>query len=152
MTLRIYTDGAFSAQDGAVGGWAWALSDTHWAAGWERDTTNNRMELTAILQAMLRFHRVNEHLVIVSDSQYCIHAFNEGWLTKWVHNGWRSSSGKPVQNRDLWERLLNGLLIRKREFREQGVDFEWVKGHNGDPMNELADRLAVEQRRKAVFL
>lgn len=147
MVLRIYTDGAFSAADGSVGGWAWALSETHYASGGEVSTTNNRMELTAILQAMIRFHTVNENLVIVSDSQYCIHAFNLGWLAAWQRNGWRASSGKPVSNKDLWLRMISGLSLRRDRFGEDAIKFEWVKGHSGDPMNDFVDRLAVTERK-----
>src|SRR5687767_11467475 len=99
-------------------------------------TTNQRMEIQAALEAL----RVLEGKVcVVSDSTYVVHCFRDRWWEGWLKRGWTNSAKKPVANRDLWEPLI-GL------YREdpQRLRFRWVKGHSGDPMNDLVDRLAVE--------
>ena len=135
--LRIYTDGACSGNPGP-GGWAWASSADHHASGGEPDTTNNRMELTAVLRAI---EDNSGSLVVVMDSTYVKNGL-ESWSKGWVRNGWKTKAGEPVKNRDLWEELLAVLADRPRG----EVSFEWVKGHSGDLMNELVDGLAVVQR------
>ena len=135
--LRVYTDGACSGNPGP-GGWAWASSADHHASGGEADTTNNRMELTAVLRA------IQENpgpLVVVMDSTY-VKSGLESWSKGWVRNGWRTKAGEPVKNRDIWQDLL--AVIAERPTGE--VRFEWVKGHSGDVMNDLVDGLAVIQR------
>jgi ribonuclease HI len=135
--LRIYTDGACSGNPGP-GGWAWASSSDHQDSGGEADTTNNRMELTAVLRAI----EANPGpLTVVMDSTYVKNGL-ESWSKGWVRNGWRTKSGDPVKNRDLWQELL--ATVDARPAGE--VDFEWVKGHSGDAMNDLVDQLAVLQR------
>jgi len=135
--LRIYTDGACSGNPGP-GGWAWASSADHHASGGEPDTTNNRMELTAVLRAI---EDNSGSLVVVMDSTYVKNGL-ESWSKGWVRNGWKTKAGESVKNRDLWEELLAVLADRPRG----EVSFEWVKGHSGDLMNELVDGLAVVQR------
>lgn len=135
--MRIYTDGACSGNPGP-GGWAWASSADHHASGGEPDTTNNRMELTAVLRAI---EDNSGSLVVVMDSTYVKNGL-ESWSKGWVRNGWKTKAGEPVKNRDLWEELLAVLADRPRG----EVSFEWVKGHSGDLMNELVDGLAVVQR------
>ncbi len=134
--LRVFTDGACSGNPGP-GGWAWASSPAHHASGGEFETTNNRMELTAVLRAL----EANPGpLVVVMDSTYVKDGL-EKWHKGWVRNGWRTKAGQPVKNRELWEPLVELSQARAAE-----VSFEWVKGHSGDAMNDLVDLLAVEQR------
>lgn len=134
--LRVFTDGACSGNPGP-GGWAWASSPTHFGSGGEPDTTNNRMELTAVLQAL----EANPGpLVVVMDSTYVKDGL-ESWHKGWERNGWKTKAGQPVKNREIWEPLVALAKARAHEVR-----FEWVKGHSGDAMNDLVDLLAVEQR------
>lgn len=129
----VYTDGACSGNPGP-GGWAWVSDDGPWAAGFEPDTTNQRMELTAVIRACERFAGP---LLIVSDSTYVVNCWRDGWWRGWLKRDWRNSKREPVANRDLWERLVPHFAER------EDLRLEWVKGHSGDHLNELADRLAV---------
>ena len=134
--LRVFTDGACSGNPGPRG-WAWASSPTHFESGGEPDTTNNRMELTAVLRAL----EANPGpLVVVMDSTYVKDGL-ESWHKGWERNGWKTKAGQPVKNREIWEPLVALAKARAHEVR-----FEWVKGHSGDVMNDLVDLLAVEQR------
>ncbi|WP_334145081.1 SLOG family protein [Rhabdothermincola sp.] len=134
MSTVVYTDGACSGNPGP-GGWAWAVPAGPYASGAEPRTTNQRMEITAALEAV----RANPgRLEVVSDSTYVVNCFRDRWWEGWLERGWKNSQRKPVANRDLWEPLVE--LVRARG----DVTFRWVKGHGGDPMNELVDRLAVE--------
>jgi ribonuclease HI len=134
MTTVAYTDGACSGNPGP-GGWAWAVPGGPFAAGADPATTNQRMEITAALEAV----RANPGpLEVVSDSTYVVNCFRDRWWEGWLRRGWVNSRREPVANRDLWEPLVT--LVRERG----DVTFRWVKGHGGDPMNELVDRLAVE--------
>lgn len=145
-TVVVYTDGACSGNPGP-GGWAWAVAPDgeERGSGGEARTTNQRMELTAAIEAV----RVNgpiargetKRLVIVSDSTYVVHCFRDRWWVKWKANGWRNSKREPVANSDLWDQLIELYLAFPEDERP---DFQWVKGHSGDPMNDLVDRLAVE--------
>jgi ribonuclease HI len=135
--LRIYTDGACSTNTGK-GGWAWAVQgeSTRFNSGHVSETTNQRMELTAALEAVLSNPG---ELTIVSDSAYVVNCFRDFWYVKWLQNDWHKSSNpksKLIMNRDLWEPLIEVATSRK-------IRVEWVKGHSGDPMNDLVDRLAV---------
>lgn len=141
--IEIYTDGACSPNPG-VGGWAAILissdHDDHERelTGAESETTNNRMEMTAAIQALNALNkpcRVRLH----TDSAYLRNAFTQRWLDKWQRNNWRTASKKPVANEDLWRALLEAEAPHK-------VEWLWVKGHAEDPMNERADELAVEAR------
>lgn len=126
----VYTDGAASP-DGR-GGWAWT-DGLIGASGSARRTTNQRMELRAVLEAV----RSHDHTITVcSDSAYVINCFEQKWYLTWRQNGWKNSAGKPVSNADVWRKLIPLALARKTTFRK-------VKGHSGDRLNELADRLAV---------
>jgi len=134
----VYTDGACSGNPGP-GGWAWAiapLGDRNESGG-ETSTTNQRMELTAVLQALRTLGVEPGMIEIVSDSQYVVKCFNESWWEGWLRRGWKNSQRQPVANRDLWEPLI--ALVRERG----DITFRWVRGHNGDPMNDLVDALAV---------
>lgn len=134
MSRVIYTDGACSGNPGP-GGWAWAVKGGAFASGCATHTTNQRMEVVAAYEAL----RENSGAVeIVSDSNYVVKCFNDGWWKGWLAKGWRNSKKEPVANRDLWEPFIE--LVRARG----DVRFRWVKGHGGDPMNDLVDRLAVE--------
>jgi ribonuclease HI len=129
-----YTDGACSGNPGP-GGWAWAVPGGRYASGAAADTTNQRMEITAALEAV---RAIEGRLEIVSDSTYVVNCFRDRWHEGWVKRGWKNSKKEPVANRDLWEPLIELVLTRG------DVAFSWVKGHSGDPMNDLVDRLAVE--------
>lgn len=131
-----YTDGA-SSPDGS-GGWAWAVSEKQKDSGAAFETTNQRMEIHAAIEAVECF--ANIPLTIVSDSKYVVDCMNQRWYTKWRKNGWKNSQKEPVSNQDLWERLLKAVEPHP------DVKFEWVKGHSGDPLNDLADRLAVRAK------
>lgn len=139
--VDLFTDGACSGNPGP-GGWGVILrfggTDKELAGG-EKDTTNNRMELTAVirgLEALTKPCRVTVH----TDSRYIVDAFEKGWLENWIARGWRRSAtkgqGKPVLNVDLWQRLLELLETHQAEFK-------WIRGHTGHPENERADRLAT---------
>jgi ribonuclease HI len=129
----IYTDGACSGNPGP-GGWAWAIPGGAWAAGHDPATTNQRMELQAALAAL---QAVSGPVEIVSDSTYVVHCFRDHWYEGWKKRGWKNSQRQPVANRDLWEPLVDEVLARG------DVSFRWVKGHSGDPQNDLVDGLAV---------
>jgi ribonuclease HI len=106
--------------------------------GGEAHTTNQRMEIMAVLEAL----RSNPgQVTIVSDSTYVVNCFNKKWWRGWRNNGWLNAARKPVANKDLWEHLIELYLERGGEAT---IKFEWVKGHSGDFMNDLVDRLAVE--------
>ncbi len=136
-TTEVWTDGACSGNPGP-GGWAWAVPDGRQASGAAAVTTNQRMEIQAALEAV---RALPGPLVIVSDSTYVVNCFRDGWWRGWLARGWTNSAKKPVANRDLWEPLVQ--LVQERG----DVTFRWVKGHSGDVMNDLVDRLAVEQAR-----
>jgi len=129
----VYTDGACSGNPGP-GGWAWAVQGGAFASGALPHTTNQRMEITAALEAL---KALDGALEIVSDSTYVVNCFLQRWHVGWLRNGWKNSQKKPVANRDLWEPFIALAL-------ERGAAFRWVKGHGTDRMNQLVDELAVE--------
>ncbi len=137
--VEIYTDGACSGNPGP-GGWAAVLmhgDKKKEISGGAEQTTNQRMEMKAAVEALkaLKYScRVN----LYSDSAYLVNAFNQGWLNKWLKNGWQTSQKKPVENRDLWEELLS--LADKHE-----VKFIKVKGHSDNKYNNRCDKLAREE-------
>lgn len=132
--LYLYTDGGCWPNPGGVGGWAWVLVRSEKAlarsSGWEWDTTNNRMELTAALRG-LRAVPTETELVVVSDSQYVVHG-----ATRW-RPSWERKKFKGVKNLDLWRQIFEQADLRR-------ADWKWVKGHNGHYWNEMCDRLASE--------
>jgi ribonuclease HI len=141
--LEIYTDGACSGNPGP-GGWAWAVAPDGrpQASGGEPSTTNQRMEIYAVLDALRTRAALGDGdaraaVEIVSDSTYVVNCFRDGWWRRWERNGWRNSKRQPVANSDLWKPLIE--LVQAGD-----VTFRWVKGHSGDPLNDLVDRLAVE--------
>ena len=133
----VYTDGACSGNPGP-GGWAALIRNAgaeRVLTGGEARTTNNRMELTAVLEALLALPP-GADVVVYSDSAYVVNAFRQGWLRRWVESGWRKADGGPVENRDLWAAILE-------ETARRTVRFEKVRGHAGVPENVRVDRLAV---------
>jgi ribonuclease HI len=133
----VYTDGACSGNPGP-GGWAWAVPDGPYASGADPHTTNQRMEITAVLEAVTTLSAAPGPIEVVSDSTYVVNCFRDKWYVKWQKRGWVNSQRKPVANRDLWEPLVE-LVVGRGD-----VTFRWVKGHGDDAMNDLVDRLAVE--------
>ena len=133
--VELYTDGACKGNPGP-GGWGALLrfqEAERELYGGEPDTTNNRMELTAVIEGLEALKRPCG-VRIVTDSQYVKQGITQ-WIARWRRNGWRTASKQPVKNRDLWERL-DAALQRHR------VEWEWVRGHAGHPENERADQLA----------
>ena len=138
--VQVFTDGACSGNPGP-GGWGAVLRYNgveKELSGGERETTNNRMELCAVIFALEALKEPCE-VELYSDSQYVCNALKLGWAKKWRSQGWMRNKKEKAQNPDLWERLLN-LCDRHQ------LEINWVKGHAGHPENERCDRLAVEQR------
>jgi ribonuclease HI len=137
-SVTIYTDGACSGNPGP-GGYGIILTDEagrrkELSGGFKR-TTNNRMELRAVIVGLEALKRPSK-VRVVTDSQYVAKAIKEGWLKGWVARGWRKADKKPVLNVDLWKRLMPLL-------EQHDVTFEWIKGHAGHAENERCDELAV---------
>lgn len=133
--VEIYTDGACRGNPGP-GGWAALLryrDSERIISGAEPATTNNRMELTAAIEALAVLKRPSQ-VSLTTDSQYVRQGVQQ-WMANWKRNGWKTSQKQAVKNRDLWERLDE--LSSKHQ-----VEWHWVKGHSGHPENELADREA----------
>ncbi len=142
--IVIYTDGACKGNPGP-GGWGALLRAADGAekelCGGELETTNNRMEMMAVIEALSALKRPC-HVILFVDSQYVLKGMTE-WLHGWKAKGWRTAAKQPVKNVDLWQRL--DALVYQSEHR---IEWQWVKGHAGDPGNERADALAnrgVEQ-------
>lgn len=136
--VEIYTDGACSGNPG-VGGWCAILrygDKEKIISGGENLTTNNRMELTAIIKALSELKR-SCNVKVYTDSHYLIKGITE-WLPVWIQKNWKNSSKKPVENRDLWEILYK--LTQKHS-----IEWEWVKGHSGHKENELCDTIAKKE-------
>lgn len=137
--VEIYTDGACSGNPGP-GGWGAVLiynGVEKQLSGSEKETTNNRMELSAVITA-LKALKEPCNVTLTTDSKYVCDAINKGWLNSWQKNSWKKADKKPVLNIDLWQELLP-LLDKHR------VEFIWVKGHNGHKYNEICDKLAVAE-------
>lgn len=137
--VEIYTDGACSGNPGK-GGWGAVLvygNKEKEISGAAADTTNNRMELTAVIEAL---NALKEpcNVTLTTDSKYVCDAVNQQWVYSWKKNGWKKADKKPALNVDLWEKLLKLLDIHT-------VTFVWVRGHNGHPYNERCDTLAVNE-------
>ncbi len=144
--VTIYADGACKGNPGAGGWGAWLQAGEveREIFGGEANTTNNRMELRAVIEALATLKRDCD-VIVYTDSSYVQKGISE-WIHGWKRNGWRTSDKKPVKNEDLW-RALDVLAQQHR------VDWRWVKGHSGHPGNERADALAnmgVESLRNAV--
>lgn len=135
--ITIYTDGACSGNPGP-GGWGAVLlygNRIKEISGGEDNTTNQRMELTAVVEALRALKVTGWDVVVHSDSAYIVNAFREDWIGRWQKNGWKNSKKEDVANQDLWKTLL--ALMNKNRVR-----IEKVKGHSGDRWNERCDELA----------
>lgn len=135
--VEIFTDGACSGNPGP-GGWGAILryeGREKELSGGEKETTNNRMELTAAIEALSALKEPCK-VRLVTDSKYLADGIAKGWAASWQKNGWRKADKKPALNPDLWEKLLELLKIHD-------VTIEWVKGHAGHPENERCDELAA---------
>jgi len=134
--IKIYTDGACSGNPG-IGGWGVViLADLEkhiFLNGGHNETTNNRMELTAAIEA-LKYYKTKKEIEIFTDSKYLKDGI-ESWIHNWKNNGWKTSTKKPVKNKDLWIDL-------DREMLKHQVRWSWVKGHSLNKYNEQADKLA----------
>ncbi len=142
--VTIFTDGACSGNPGP-GGWGAILRylDTEKEiSGFSPRTTNNRMEMTAVIEA-LRALKEPCRVTLYTDSRYLRDGITQ-WIARWKRNGWRTSDKMPVKNQDLWEALDD--LARKHE-----IHWQWLKGHAGHPENERCDRLAREALRKGAL-
>lgn len=140
--VTIYTDGACSGNPGA-GGWGTILvykGKEREMSGGAAETTNNRMELTAVIEGLKALKEACK-VTVVTDSQYVANGINLGWAKGWKENNWRKKDKKPALNPELWDELLT--LIDKHE-----VTIEWVRGHDGHPENERCDRMAVAESQK----
>ena len=140
--VEIYTDGACSGNPGA-GGWGTILvynGHEKELSGGEANTTNNRMEMMAVIEGLKALKEPCE-VVLTSDSQYVCNAITKGWAKSWQKNNWIKSDKTQAKNADLWEEMLKLLAVHK-------VNIVWVRGHNGHPYNERCDKLAVEQSQK----
>ena len=140
--VEIYTDGACSGNPGA-GGYGAILvyrGREKELSGGQAQTTNNRMELTAVIEALRALNEPCE-VTLTSDSKYVVDGIEKGWARSWQAKGWKKSDGKPALNPDLWGELLE--LLEKHQ-----VTFVWVKGHDGHPYNERCDALAVSEIKK----
>ncbi len=135
--IELYTDGACSGNPGP-GGWGAILrygGTEKELCGGEKQTTNNRMELTAVIEGLAALKEPCE-VTLTSDSKYVVDGITKGWARAWKRNGWRKADKKPALNADLWDKLLTLLDIHQ-------VRFVWVHGHQGHPENERCDALAV---------
>tara|TARA_Y100000590_G_scaffold51090_1_gene53769 strand:+ start:94 stop:522 length:429 start_codon:yes stop_codon:yes gene_type:complete len=134
--IKIYTDGACSGNPG-IGGWGVVIiindSEPIFLKGGEKNTTNNRMELTAAIEA-LKYFKNPQKILIVTDSKYVKDGM-ESWIKNWKKNGWKTASKNPVKNKELWLELDS--LIAKHN-----INWKWTKGHAGENFNEKADFLA----------
>jgi ribonuclease HI len=142
--VQLYTDGACSGNPGP-GGWAFILKhpasgSIREDSGGEADTTNNRMELRAVIEGLVALNKPT-FIDLYSDSQYVLNGLNE-WMANWKKRGWKTADKKPVKNRDLWERLDELRAIHE-------IRFHWIKGHNDHPENERCDELAVAASKRA---
>ena len=140
--IQIFTDGACSGNPGP-GGWGAILrykAHEKELSGGEAETTNNRMELMALIAALEQLKEPCE-IDLCSDSQYVINGLQKGWAKGWRARGWKKADKSPALNSDLWARLLD--LSEAHTIR-----YNWIKGHAGHPENERCDRLAVEQSKR----
>ena len=134
--IKVFTDGACSGNPG-IGGWGVVIlindSDPIFLKGGEIQTTNNRMELTATIKA-LKYFKEHQLITLITDSKYVKDGI-ESWIANWKKNGWRTTSKKPVKNKELWVELDSQIA-------KHNITWKWVKGHAGDRYNEKADFLA----------
>ena len=141
QVVTLYSDGACDTQAGH-GGWASLLKYGDHAvelSGHAENTTNNRMELTGLLEGLRALKRPCQ-VRVVTDSQYLRKAFTDAWILKWQRGGWKTSGGDAVKNQELWEALIE-------QAHKHALTFVWVKGHAGHAENERVDELAVAERK-----
>ncbi len=133
--IEIYTDGACRGNPGPGGWGALLISGKHQRTmhGGDPETTNNRMELTAAIEALNALKNPSQ-VILHTDSKYVMDGIND-WMPNWKKRGWKTAAKKPVKNKDLWQALDEA--VERHE-----IDWRWVKGHDGDPGNEMADELA----------
>jgi len=144
----VHTDGSCLCNPGGAGGWAAvietvATGEVAEYSGGDPKTTNNRMELTAALEAITAVPE-GAHIALYTDSQYLKNAFTKFWLPAWKKRGWKKADGQPVLNQDLWMKLDAAFAARR-------VQFHWVKGHAGNPRNERCDELARAEAEKLAY-
>ncbi len=140
--IEMFTDGACSGNPGP-GGWATILryqGHEKVLSGGAPETTNNRMELTAVVEGLKALNQPCV-VVVILDSMYVCNGVDKGWAERWQKNNWIKSNGVPAKNPDLWEELLGLLKIHH-------VQFSWIQGHSGHKENERCDAIAVEESRK----
>ena len=152
MVIKIYTDGACSGNPGP-GGWGSIIclpTEIKKISGSEQETTNNRMELSAVVNGMSEISNMIfqesqniEKLEIISDSAYVVNSITKGWLEVWKKNGYKNSKCEDVKNLDLW--LKMDEMLQEAEFIGLQVVFTKIKGHNGDYFNEMVDKLAKSE-------
>lgn len=138
--IEMFTDGACSGNPGA-GGWGTILRYGDYEkefSGGAPDTTNNRMEMTAVIEGLKKLKEPCT-VTVTTDSKYVVDSITKNWVYSWKKKNWKKSDGKPALNIDLWEQMLELLAVHD-------VTFIWVKGHAGHPENERCDALAVQQR------
>lgn len=140
--IVLYTDGACLGNPGP-GGWAAVIINdkTREISGGFAKTTNNRMEINALIQALKNIPE-NSNVTAYTDSKYLHDALDKGWLKKWQKNGWKTASKSPVKNKDLWEELIS--LLNKHN-----LNLKWVPGHSGQNENERCDHLAKKQAERS---
>lgn len=144
MNVTIYTDGSARGNPDGPGGYGTILSyidskgieHIRELSGGYKKTTNNRMELMAAIIGLEALTKPCD-VLLYSDSQYLVNAFNEHWIDGWKKKGWKRGKNEPVKNVDLWKRLLKAM-------EQHHVSFQWVRGHNGHPQNERCDELATK--------
>ena len=140
--VTLYTDGACDPNPG-TGGWAAILifgKTKKEITGGEHNSTNNRMEMMAVIEALKQLKEPCK-VTLITDSEYVKNAFTQGWLEGWIKRGWKTASKKPVKNQDLWEAML-------AETKRHTIEWKWVKGHATDELNNRCDELAVMARQK----
>lgn len=153
MKIRIFTDGACSENPGP-GGWAAVFNSENRCdiiRGNEIETTNNRMELKAVIESFKKIlskgPRQNIEFELYSDSAYVVNSINNGWVNKWQQNNWKTTKYNDVKNRDLWEEFAE--LYNKIKLYKLFVKIIKIKGHVGNTFNELVDKIAKEESMKA---
>lgn len=148
MLIRIYTDGACSDNPGP-GGWAAVFTKKEeliQLSGYEVNTTNNRMELTAVVESLkqlIKEHAKENEYELYSDSAYVVNTINNNWIERWALNGWKTTRGESIKNKDLW--LIYLKLIGKIKSDNISLKILKVKAHSGDTFNEYVDKLAKDE-------